>query len=152
MKEIKIERKAYDIIWESFDGNRFQSREECEKYENSARAVVKQKFLKLVVASENEYSLFNAGSDDNIVYAIRMPKEEDMNTVLQLYYLENPYVLEEEEYAVKLKQRACDMVSEAYEYKDILFVGENYDGEIYFINTRLDIIDRLKSLDKKKKS
>lgn len=151
MKEVKIERKSYDVIWESFDGNTFRSKEECEKYESSAYAVVKQKFLKLVVASENEYSLFNTGSDDNIVYAIRIPKEEDMNTVLQLYYLENPYVLGEEEHAVKLKQRACDMVSEAYEYKDILFIGENYDGYIYIINTRLNIIDKLKSLDKKKK-
>lgn len=150
MTERKIERKVYDIMWDASDGTTFSSKEECEKYERSAHAVVRTKFLKLIVEERTEWGFFKAGSDDNPVYAIKMDSQEDADTVLQLYYMDNSYILKDDEEFKKHKERSSNMVYTAYKEHDILFVGENYEGEIYLINTRNDIIKNLQDIDKAK--
>ena len=146
MQEKKIEHKVYETLYEATDGTTFNSKEECEKYEQTAHAVLRTKFLKLVVEEKNEWELFGVGSDEDIVYAIKMNTQEDTDTVLQLYYMDNPYVLRDEEAPKKYKERAFNLVNTAYKEQDILFVGENYDGEIYIINTRANIIEDLQKI------
>lgn len=150
MKEIQKKREVYDTWYEATDGTEFRTREECEKYEQTAHAVVKTKFLKLVVDEKTEWEFFDVGSDDSTVYAIKMNSQEDADTVLQLYYMDNPYVLRDEETPKKYKERAFNLVNTAYQEKDILFVGENYEGEICLINTGNGIIRNLLNIDKDK--
>lgn len=152
MIEITKERTKVEkyTVYEATDGTEFRTREECEKYEQTAHAVVRTKFLKLVVEEKTEWDLFGVGSNENTTYAIKMNTQEDADTVLQLYYLDNPYVLKEEETPKKYKERAFNLVNTAYQEKDILFVGENYEGEIYLINTRNGIIRNLLNIDKPK--
>lgn len=143
MKEIQKKREVFDTWYEATDGTEFRTREECEKYEQTAHAVVRTKFLKLVVEESTEYDFFGVGCDDNTTYAIKMNSQEDVDTVLQLYYLDNPYVLRNEENPKELKERAYNLVNDAYQEKGILFVGENYDGETFIINTRSKMIEDL---------
>ena len=150
MKEIQKEKKVYDTWYEATDGTEFRTREECEKYEQTAHAVVRTKFLKLVVEKSTEYDFFGVGCDDHTTYAVRMNSQEDVDTVLQLYYLDNPYVLRNEENPMKLKERAYNLVNNAYQEKGILFVGENYDGETFIINTRGKMIENLMDIDQPK--
>jgi hypothetical protein len=79
-----------------------------------------------------------------------MDSQEEADTVLQLYFLDNPYVLRDEENSKKYKERALNVVNTAYQEQDILFVGENYEGEIFLINTRANIIEDLQMIDQPK--
>ena len=146
MTEKKLERKVYDTYYEASDGTEFRTKEECEKYEQTAHAVVRTKFLKLVTETKTEYDFFGVGCDENTVHAVRVESSEDVNTILHLYYLDNPYVLNDDENAKKYKERVLNLVNTAYQEQDILFVGENYDGEIYIINTKANIIEDLQKV------
>ena len=148
MKEIKEERKAFDIKYEAIDGTIFYNKEECEKYDNSAKAVIRAKFKKLALAECNEYGLFNVGSDENTVYVVKMPKAQDADTVKQLYIADHEWATKNEEYQ-KYIDEAFGIIDKAYEEKDILFIGENYEGETYIITTRNTLIETLNGLDAK---
>ena len=152
MVEVKKERTVYDTWYKASDGVEFRTKEECEKYEQTARAVVRTKFLKLVVEEGTEWDFFKVGSDENTVYAIKINSQEEADTVLQLYYIDDSYVLEDNENSKSYKERAINMINAAYTEKDILFVGENYEGEIYLINTRNNIIENLKKIGVEQKT
>lgn len=148
MKEIKEERKAFDIKYEAIDGTIFYNKEECEKYDNSAKAVIRAKFKKLVLAERNEYNLFNVGNDEDTVYVVKMPKAQDADTVKQLYVADHEWATKNEEYQ-KYIDEAFGIIDKAYEEKDILFIGENYEGETYIITTRNTLIETLNGFDAK---
>ena len=147
MKEIKTERKVYDIHYEAIDGTEFRIKEECEKYEQTAHAVLKTKFNKLVLDTQTECGFFGVGGDDNPVYAIKVKSPEDVDTVFQLFCLDHPYALNDDDSAKAYKEKTYNLIKTAYMDKDILFVGESYDGDIYIINTRFNIIEDLKKID-----
>ena len=149
MKEIKKERTVYDIYYEAVDGTQFNSKEECQKYENTAKAVLRERFKKLVLKATTEYSFFGIGSDDDKLFIVKMETEADRDTVLQLYYNDNSWVLNGDAMSISLKERAFNMVTKAFTENDILFVGENYDGDIYLINTRAAFIEKLHNIDHK---
>ena len=146
MKEIKEEVKSYNIKYEAIDGTIFYNKEECEKYDNSAKAVIKAKFKKLALAECNEYSLFKVGNDEDIVYVVKMPKIQDADTVKQLYIADHEWMTKSEEYQQCIDE-AFGIIDKAYEEKDILFVGENCDGATYIITTKNTIIETLTGLD-----
>ena len=153
MKEIKKEiiRKDYTYQYESFDGNLFDTKEECEKYEKSAEGVLKLKFQDLIVAKENAWDLMR-GYEDNDVIGLKLTKEEDKNTVLQLYLLLNPHLLEEKETYKKWLEQYRSYIDEAYENKDLLLMGTNCDGDYYFIGPRDKFVENLKNFGKPIKS
>ena len=152
MKEIQKtkEHVEYITVYQANDGTEFQDREECERYEQTARAVLRTRFLKLVVMDGTECTFFSTGSDENPLYAVKMHSQEDVDTVLQLYYLDNPYILENKDYSKKRKEEVHNLVTTAYEQQDILFVGENCDEYIYLVDTRLNIVNRMLKIDKPK--
>ena len=152
MIEVKKERTEYDTWYKASDGAEFRTKEECEKYEQTARAVVRTKFLKLVVEEGTEWDFFKVGNDENPVYAIKINSQEEADTVLQLYYIDNPYVLGDGEDWKSYREKAINMINAAYTEKDILFVGENYEGEIYLISTRNNIIENLKKIGAEQKT
>ena len=150
MKVIKEEVKSYNIRYEAIDGTIFYSKEECEKYENTAAAVIRSKFLKLVVYESTECGLFGVGSDDDTIYAVKMATSKDVDVVKQLYVLDHSWVLNTDSQDNRhYMDEAFDMIDKAYKEKDILFVGKNYDGETYLITTRNILIETLTGLDAK---
>ena len=153
MKEIKKEiiRKDYTYQYESFDGNLWDTKEECEKYEKSAEGVLKLKFQDLIVAKEEAWDLMR-GYEDNDVIGLKLTKEEDKNTVLQLYLLLNPHLLEEKETYKKWLEQYRSYIDEVYEKKDLLLMGINCEGDYYFIGPRNKFIDNLKNFGKPVKS
>lgn len=154
MKEIKTEivRKDYTYQYESFDGQLFDTKKECEKYEKSAEGVLKLKFQDLVVAKENAWDLMR-GYEDNDVIAVKLTKEEDKDTVLQLYLLLNPYYTRDDinDNQKKWLEQYKSYINEAYENKDLLLMGINCEGDYYFIGTRNHIVEKLKNFGKTKK-
>ena len=149
MKEIKTERSVYDIHYEAIDGTIFYNKEECEKYDHTAEAVLRQRFNGMIVKEGTEYSLFSMGNDDATVYAIRMETEAEATTMKQLWEYYHEYMNDTPRYPV-LQKEAYDCIDTAYQEMDILFVAEDCEHSLYIINTRANMIENLQNLDKKK--
>ena len=153
MKEIKKEiiRKDYTYQYESFDGNLFDTKEECEKYEKSAEGVLKLKFQDLIVAKEDAWDLMR-GYEGNDVIGVKLTKEEDKDTVLQLYLFLNPHLLNDSERYKEYLEQYKSYINEAYENKDLLLMGINCEGDYYFIGPRNKFVENLKNFGKPVKS
>ena len=155
MKVIKNEiiKKEYTYQYESFDGKLWDTKEECEKYEKSAEGVLKLKFQELIVAKADAWNLMR-GYEDNDVIGLKLTKEEDKDTVLQLYFLIYPYYLRED---ANDSQKECarmykSYVDEAFEKGDLLLMGINCEGNYYFIGPRNKFVENLKNFGKPIKS
>ena len=54
MKEVTKEKVQKYTVYEALDGTEFHDKAECEKYEESAKGVVKARIAKLTVGKANE--------------------------------------------------------------------------------------------------
>ena len=143
MKEIKVERTVFDTKYEAIDGKVFSSREECEKYEESAFAVVYSKYRKLVINHNGCDSIFSVGCDEDGVDAVVMKTQEDADTVKQLYHIVNPHRKDDDGWKIL----AFSQIDEAFENNDVLLVGTGYDIKecMYIINTMRGAISKIKA-------
>lgn len=145
MKQIKVTETNTVIKYQAIDGEIFSNKEECEKYETTAKAVLQSKFKKLIVGTYNSWEL-HGGLDDNDVIAVQVKTQKDADIVLQRYYIENSWLLENYDSNKKCIERCERLVNKALVEKDILLIGINCEGDLYFINTRKDIIDNLNNI------
>ena len=148
MKKIEKQKTTTYEMWQASDGTEFSLEEERRKYEESAKGVLRERFKKLVVAEEDAWELL-CGYDDNTVYAVKFESEADVDTFMQLYLLDNPHMTDEN--YKKLLEKYIGMAESALCNNDLLLIGENCDGELYFMNTRQAIIDKLQNLGKEDK-
>lgn len=150
MKEIKEEkvREVKDTFtyYEATDGTRFESSEECRKYETSALSVLRAKVKPLMSEPKDAWTTMG-GLDDHQVVAVSIPNEKDINVVLQWLFLECPWYLND--CHEKRKEEVVNTVNTAYTNQDVLLFGINCDNDYYFINSRQNIINNLNNLDKK---
>jgi hypothetical protein len=149
MKEVQVETKSFKTIYRAIDGTDFTNKEDCEQYEQSARGVIMGRFKRLVIAETDEWELLK-GDDEHGVYALKIESQTDIDIVLQAYYLDNPYMLKDDENRAKYRKRYESLCDRAYKEKDLLLMGTNCDGELYFLDTRNAFIERLNNLDKPK--
>jgi len=152
MKAIKEEKvreiKETFTYYEAIDGTRFESLEECNKYESSALAVMRAKVKPLMSESKDAWTTMG-GLEDHLVVAVSVLTESDVDTVLQWLFLECPWYLNEAH--EKKKQELIDIIGQAQINKDVLIFGINCDNDYYFINSRQNIISNLNKLDKEGK-
>lgn len=91
MKEIQkeIQEVRYVTLYEAADGETFHSKEECEKYENSAAFVLLDKIKKFKIDAEidrNEYDFLDCNEDND--YIVAVPRtQEDIDTLNQLWFM-----------------------------------------------------------------
>lgn len=94
MKAITNVKTVEEIVgYEACDGTRFTTKEECQKYENTAKAVIKGRFKKLVVKEmvgidiTSEGSAYvGAGIEEDWYYALVAIKDENDLKAAQMYY------------------------------------------------------------------
>lgn len=84
MKEITKEIIKKETWWEASDGTQFNSRAECEKYENTAEFVIRSRYKSLVIKSCKEEDLFINGSCDNIIDIVKLDDSSDINIMLSM--------------------------------------------------------------------
>ena len=149
MKEIQVETKSLKTIYRAVDGTDFTNKGDCEQYEQSARGVIMGRFKRLVIAETNEWELLR-GDDEHGVYALKIESQTDIDIVLQAYYINNPYMLKDDGNQAKYRERYESMCNRAYREKDLLLMGTNCDGDLYFLDTKNAFIERLNNLDKPK--
>ena len=134
MKEIKKERIVFDCEYEAYDGSIFKTKEECVKYEETAKCVIRKKFNDLVEHSSDECSLFNCGSDDYIIDFVKSNTQDAANAIMQILELYNAN-----------DNRARKLIKEAQENSDYLLIGHNYDEDYYYIlGTRTSVLNNIK--------
>jgi hypothetical protein len=142
MKEVVKEVIKRETIWEASDGTQFTSKEECQKYENTAKCVIRTRYSSLIVKSLREEDLLINGCYDNIIDVIKLDDSSDINTVLAMCKL---YGYDEEETVCK---RA--LKSDSY-----ILINRGYDNDSFWIMGTIDdilqkISDKLSSVVKVK--
>jgi hypothetical protein len=139
MKEVTKEKIQKYTMYEALDGTEFHDKAECQKYEESAKGVIRARIAKLIVGRGNEWELL-AGSDDHEVIGIKMKTGRDLEYVKQFLLMECSWYNNE----------IFDIIEKAYDNDDIVLFGISVDGDYYWINSRQNIIDNLLNLGKKK--
>lgn len=139
MKEISVEQKTYIRKWEAKDGTQFNSKEDCEKYEDSAKCVVLAKYKDFVIKESDEYHLFGVGNEDCQVDIVRVPNEKAIDTIFQVFCFFRDWESDENKEEVRKK------IVHAYEYNDFLLIQRGYElDDLYIIGTLDDVIEQIK--------
>lgn len=123
MKKIEVENVTKVIKYEAIDGTVFSTKEECVKYEESAKCVLFSKYKSLVVKETTESALYKAGSDDRID-VIKINEEKDIDVVMQLYYYYN-----NSDYALEQGEKIIKSCFKALSEKDYLIIYRGYEDE-----------------------
>lgn len=153
MKTIQKEVKRIEHVtmYQAPDGTEFNSADECLKYENSAKGVMRSRISDLIAydsrgTKDDAWSILG-GMDDNDIIGIKMNSIDDFNTVCQFFLLECPWYNNEE----RKEQRAAKIaiIEEAFRAEDIVLFGITCDDDCYIINSRMEIINTLNSLEDK---
>lgn len=149
MKEVVEEITTVDKVtkFEAADGTRFDSKDECRKYETSALAVMRGRVMEYKVGEPKNAWTLMGGCDDNTVAGFNLPTKESVNVFLQWLYLECPWYLGDS--CKERKEEVVNIVKKSQKDGDIILMGINCDGDYYFINSRNNIISNLLGLDKK---
>ena len=145
MKEVTKEQVQKYIVYEALDGTEFNDKAECQKYEESAKGVIRARIAKLTVGKATECDLL-AGSDEHEIIGIKMQTEKDVEYVKQFFMMECFWYGE-----VRTKE-IFDVIEKAYDDDSIVLFGINCDGDYYWINSRKNIVDNLVNFGKKEES
>ena len=144
-EEIKEETVVHKYsIFVATDGTTFDCKEECEKYEKSALGVLRSRASKLIVGKNDAWSLLG-GDEYTEVSAYKISNEVERNTFLQYLFLECDWYTEER------KAQIESIVDEAAMYQDVVLTGRSEGGDMYFINSRHNLINNLNNLTKDEK-
>jgi hypothetical protein len=83
----KTVEQVVGIRYIAEDGTEFKSAEECKAYEDSAMFIVLRKLKKVTTNNLSEYSLIEAGSDDNELEIFDIQTQEDLDNLRRYLYL-----------------------------------------------------------------
>lgn len=145
MKQITKEKKSTYTVYVAIDGTEFDNAEECLQYEKSALGMLKAKLKKYIVWEGDEYDLWRNDTDNNTI-AVELKKQEAVDTLLHIYYLQHSYLLLDE--YKNRREEFESLVDETFKNKDLLILGINCDNEYYYIDSRHNIVNRLLNLEK----
>jgi hypothetical protein len=128
MKEVIIETSIKTTKYQAIDGTQFLSKEECRKYEESAKCVLLTKYRPMVLNSVTENELFKgAGSEEYSMDIVKIDNEQNIDTILQLYILYHP-----KEYYNHQYDSIREKITNAFASGDLLFIGRDSCGDDIF--------------------
>lgn len=148
MKEVTKETVTVTTEYHAVDGTVFTSKEECTRYEESARCVLKTRLKRITV--NDQYSLYDlmAGDEDVKIIVVKVSNYEDAGIVLQNILFEQPYLTENKN-KNELKEIE-DTLYNAAKKSDVVLLGcDAYNNSLWLLDSRQNLIDKLMSLDKK---
>lgn len=152
MKKVIKERTKVEeyVMYQATDGIEFNTQEECASYEASAKGVLRGRLKEFIVNDKYDCWDLMGGNENDTCLAVAVPTEEAKYVILQNYYLDQSWILESNN--PSYKEKIDNAVQQAFENNDIVLFGLNCDGDLYLIDTRMNIINRLNNLDKKDES
>lgn len=139
MKEIKRTRTVEEVVgYEASDGVRFKSKEECQKYEESAKFAVTEMFLKRCVCGEPFiesaiFENFGYGGEEYEYVVMELKDAEDVKIATMFASMHNS------KFSVDLNQYIGKRV-----LVGIGFVFDSYDKDFVIRGTEGELIDQFK--------
>ncbi len=140
MKTIEVEKTFKETWYEAVDGKQFKTKEECIKYEGTAKCVIESKYNTLHHTREIEATLFGLGSEECYIDIIRISQDSDKDIILQkcAYYNNNKQTLER--YSKILDTTSTGdyvLCFSGSEYDDYFYVMCNYSDYIKNLNNKI---------------
>lgn len=149
MKTETRTREEYYNVYVANDGTEFSDKAECEKYEQSAKAVVNNNYLRLVVGTNTEEAFFGMGCCDNRVEFVKVASKEDADVVMQMNFLINPHMGQHRESYDATLERMHNLLERAISEDDLLMVGRGYDDDsFWFIGTHNSLKEEIDNICK----
>lgn len=143
MKEVVIDKVVKETWYEAIDGQQFRIKDECKKYEESAKCVLLAKYKQLVVKTVSEYDLHDAGSEEYMMDVVKINDDKDIDVIMQLYalYYSSPCY---RQYDDKYRK----MCKKAFQENDYIFIAVDSCGEDIFSPqyTRNELIAKINSI------
>lgn len=136
MKEIKVTETVQITKYTAVDNTVFTSKEECEKYEQTAECVLMQKYKPLVIKTCTENDIFSCGSEDCTVDVVRIKESKDIDIILQLYRLHNSH-LERPEYKHWIDE-AHKKLAVALQGSGFVFIGRGCQEDSFWVLSTQD--------------
>lgn len=132
-----IKKETYEVYTAS-DGTEFKDKEECKRYEDTAKCVLLSKYKNWVIKSTNEWEIFDAGCEESYIDIIRI-SEDKIDTILQLTKLLG-YTNEER----LQKDRA--MLESSIGELFLIGRGDAYEENFWIKNSLRFYVDKLTNL------
>ena len=143
MKKIYENTVVYTTKYQAADGTVFDDEKECEKYEKSAIGVLNTKYKKILVEFTSEDTLFSGfGNCDNTIDVVDLTSKEDIDTLMQLFFLNNPHMLNDD--CKEKNAETRKMLEEALAENSYVLVYRGYDNDSFWITTHIkNVINQL---------
>lgn len=142
MKEITITKTWNEVIYQAIDGTKFTSKDECIKYDNTARAVIMSEYNELIISRTNEYELLGMGNSDAGIDVVGVKTYRDRQVIKKALIYNNQWLTEESN-----KDRLINLynlINEAEIKKIPLIVNRGYENDNFWItNTVAGVINKL---------
>lgn len=132
-----VKKETYEIYIAS-DGTTFKDKEECKRYEDTAKCVLLSKYKNWVIKSTNEWEIFGAGCEESYIDIIRV-SEDKIDTILQLTKLLG---YTNEEHLQKDRARLESFIGELV----LIGRGDPYEENFWIKDSLRFYIDKLTSL------
>lgn len=132
MKQIEVEKVIKEIWYEAIDGTTFKDKAECEKYDHTAEAILRQRYQPLVLKTISEWGLFKCGSEDYYYDLVMANNVNDVENILKLTLLHHSYLTTESsknEFAEIEK-----LCMQAMNKGDIILISRGYENDSFWIS------------------
>lgn len=132
MKQIEVEKVIKEIWYEAIDGTTFKDKAECEKYDNTAGAILNHKYQPLVLKTISEWDLFKCGSEECYYDLVIANNISEVENILKLTLLHHNY-LTTESYKDKLSEieKLC---TQAMQEGDIILISRGYENDSFWVS------------------
>ena len=130
MKQIEVEKIIKEVWYEAIDGTTFKDKVECEKYDNTARAVLMSKYKPLVLKSITEWDLFETGSEDCYYDLVMINCEKDIEIITQLALLQNTFLYKDQERLNNIE----NICRNAWREEDVILISRGYQEDSFWIS------------------
>lgn len=144
MKEITKEKKSTYTVYQAIDGTEFNSKEECQKYEDTAKCLLLTKYKPLVKRTASEYDIFSTGNDEYMIDILQyLSSESDIDILIQLdrLYCGDRKLNDDFYDNMRSKLEKC------LKNRDVILIGRGteYDGydNFYVLATLQEITDNI---------
>jgi hypothetical protein len=139
MKEKNIDKIIKEIVYIASDGTEFRDKEQCKKYEDSAKCVLMAKYKPHVIKTISEYDLFEVGSEEYMYDLFHLQHHSQIDTLIQLDFINYNHG---EEFYSKLTQTLSNYVEQGG--KVILIGrGDSYSKSFYIYESLEDRIGKI---------
>lgn len=144
MKEITKEKKSTYTVYQAMDGVEFNSKEECQKYEDTAKCLLLTRYKPLVKRTTSEYDIFNTGSDEYMIDILHhLSSESDIDILIQLTILYYGGRKPNDDFYDNMRSK----LEKCLKNRDAILIGrgtecDGYDS-FYIFTTLQEIIDNI---------